>query len=212
MSEYLVCIDPGHGGRQVGAVSKEFGYQEKVIALDISLKVRDLLLYSDLEGSKLVFREYCQEGNRKNIDVLLTRTTDEDVSLADRCKKANKAKASIFVSIHCNSCNSTSPSGIETWCFDSPKSESRPLAQSIQTCLMGEVSGYTLNKKPIKSRGVKATTAYYTIRHTSMPSVVVECGFMSNPDEVDLMYNNEVYRESLAKGIVKGILTFLNQS
>ena len=64
MSEYLVCIDPGHGGRQVGAVSKEFGYQEKVIALDISLKVRDLLLYSDLEGSKLVFREYCQTESR----------------------------------------------------------------------------------------------------------------------------------------------------
>ena len=75
---------------------------------------------------------------------------------------------------------------------------------------MASVAGYTVSIKgkdqPIKSRGVKETTIYYTLKNTDAPSVVVECGFMSNPAEVYLMYNSEPYRIAIAKGIVLGIL------
>lgn len=181
----IVCIDPGHGGEQPGAVSPKYGYKEKDIVLDISLKVKSLL-----------------ESKHK---VIMTRISDKNVALSERCKLANRNKADIFVSIHCNSCTSSIPSGIETWCYDSEKSRSRALAKFIQDSLMKEVRDFLVNGNPIKSRGVKATTAYYTIRHTAMPSVVVECGFMSNPSEVGLLYSREDYREHIALGIANGV-------
>lgn len=209
----IICIDPGHG-RTPGAVSSKYGYKEKDIVLDISLKVRDYLFYaSKNEVGDFIINDYCPEHHSPLVDVLMTRTQDIDVSLKDRCVLANKEKSKFFISIHCNSCNSEDPNGIETWCYDSPKPDSKSLATNIQNSLMNKVKGFSLNIKgkdqPIKSRGVKVTTAYYTLRHTSMPSIVVECGFMSNPQEVSLMYNSENYRVALAKGIAEGILKSL---
>ena len=209
----IICIDPGHGGTP-GAVSKKYGYKEKDIVLDISLKVRDYLLYaSKNEEGDYIINDYCPEHHSPLVDVLMTRVNDIDVSLKERCSFANKNKAFFFISIHCNSCNSEDPYGIETWCYDSPKPDSKALANNIQNSMMEKVSSFSLNIKGrdyfIKSRGVKITTAYYTLRHTSMPSIVVECGFMSNPQEVRLMYENESYRIALAKGISLGILKSL---
>lgn len=208
-----VCIDPGHGGKGVpGAVSRQYGYQEKEIALDISLKVRDFLLYATKENDTYILNEYCPQGHKALLDVLMTRIDDTDISLKDRCKKANSAKSKFFISIHCNSCTSVDPNGVETWCYETSKG-SKALATNIQKAIMDHVKGYSLEingkSQLIKSRGVKATTVYYTLRHTSMPSVVVECGFMSNPQEVRLMYENEQYRVALAKGIAIGILKSL---
>lgn len=213
MAKINICIDPGHGGKQPGAVSNKYGYQEKIIALDVSRKVRDYLLYATKEEGKIILNEHCSTKIKPLFDILMTRDDDTDISLSDRCNKANNAKSKFFVSIHCNSCNSEDPNGIETWCYDSSKSESKKLATNIQNSLMENVKGYSLTikgkKQSIKSRGVKATTVYYTLRHTTMPSVVVECGFMSNPEEVKLMYENEQYRLALAKGIAQGILDSL---
>lgn len=206
-----VCIDPGHGGTP-GAVSKAFGYLEKDIALDISLKVRDYLLYATKDGDNYVINDSCVN-TPSLVEVSMTRTTDVDISLANRCSFANSKGSKFFVSIHCNSCTSEDPNGIETWCYDSKKSKSKALATNIQNSIMNRVKDFRLNIKnkeqPIKSRGVKATTVYYTLRHTTMPSVVVECGFMSNPQEVSLLYNSEKYRMTIAKGIAEGILKSL---
>ena len=213
MAKINICIDPGHGGNQPGAVSKKYNYKEKDIVLDISFKVRDYLSYATKEGDHYILNDYCPYSHIPLVDVTMTRIKDVDISLKDRCSIANKVKSKFFVSIHCNSCNSEDPNGIETWCYDSPTSESKKLATNIQNALMEQVKSYSLNikdkKQPIRSRGVKATTVYYTLRHTSMPSVVVECGFMSNPEEVKLMYENEQYRIALAKGITLGILKSL---
>lgn len=207
-----ICIDPGHGGVQSGAVSKTFGYLEKDIALDISLKVRDYLLYATKEGDSYIINDFCKD-TPSLVEVSMTRTTDMDISLANRCSFANSKGSRLFVSIHCNSCASEEPNGIETWCYDSKKSKSKTLAMNIQNSIMDRVKDFRLDinneDHPIKSRGVKATTAYYTLRHTTMPSVVVECGFMSNPQEVYLLYNSEKYRIAIAKGIAEGILKSL---
>ena len=212
-SKINICIDPGHGGIQPGAVSSRYGYKEKDIVLDISLKVRDYLVYATKENNEYVLNDFCPEDHNPLVDVLMTRTTDKDVSLSDRCKLANNAKSKFFISIHCNSCNSEDPNGVETWCYDSSKPEPKNLANNIQRSIMNRVKDYKLNIKgkdqSIKSRGVKVTTVYYTLRHTTMPSIVVECGFMSNPQEVSLMYNSEDYRIALAKGIAEGILKSL---
>lgn len=207
-----VCIDPGHGGTQPGAVSSKYSYQEKAIALDISLKVRDYLLYASKDDNgSIILNDYCPYPHSPLVDVMMTRENDIDVSLKDRCVKSNASKSSMFISIHCNSCTSEDPNGIETWCY--PSEGSRKLANNIQSSLMESVSSYTIKVKgkeqSIKSRGVKETTIYYTLKNTDAPSVVVECGFMSNPSEVYLMYNAEDYRISLAKGIALGILKTL---
>lgn len=209
-SKINICIDPGHGGIQPGAVSSKYGYKEKDIVLDISHRVRDYLLYATKDGDKIILNDHCLSDHKPLVDVIMTRETDKDVSLSDRCKIANNAKSRFFISIHCNSCNSEDPNGIETWCYESKKPEPKMLATNIQTSMMEMVKPYRLNIKgkdqAIKSRGVKQTTVYYTLRHTTMPSIVVECGFMSNPQEVSLMYNSEDYRISIAKGISIGIL------
>lgn len=207
-----ICIDPGHGGIQPGAVSKTFGYLEKDIALDISIKVRDYLLYATKEGDNYIINDHCPSSSSL-VEVSMTRTTDVDISLANRCAFANSKGSKFFVSIHCNSCTSEEPNGIETWCYDSKKSKSKTLATNIQNSIMERVKDFRLDinneDQPIKSRGVKSTTAYYTLRHTTMPSVVVECGFMSNPQEVYLLYNSDKYRIAIAKGIAEGILKSL---
>lgn len=212
-SKTIICIDPGHGGKAPGAVSSKYGYKEKDLALDISIRVKNYLLYSSKKDDEIILNDFCPDNHKSLVDVIMTRETDVDVSLADRCKIANTSKSKFFISIHCNSCNSEDPNGIETWCYESKKSEPKMLATNIQNSLMNRVKPYKLNIKgkeqPIKSRGVKQTTVYYTLRHTTMPSIVVECGFMSNPQEVYLINNSEAYRVAVSKGIAEGILKSL---
>lgn len=206
----IICIDAGHGGVQPGAVNGTLGYMEKTIALDISLKVRDYLLYAYKDSSNnLIIEDVCNHPHEPLVDVLMTRKGDVDVSLKDRCLLANKEKATFFISIHCNSCKTSGPSGIETWHYTTSQDKPKQLADNIQKSMMEMVKPFSINGQPIKSRGVKSNNTYYTLRHTIMPSIVVECGFMSNNDEVKLMYENESYRIALAKGITKGILLSL---
>ena len=107
----------------------------------------------------------------------MTRGLDVDVSLQDRCKIANKIPASCFVSIHCNSYYGTVANGIETWMYKGCSKASKNLAQSIHRSLMESVKGFEVTDEdgtkhsPI-SRDVKENQTYYTLRHTSMPSVV----------------------------------------
>lgn len=204
-----ICIDPGHGGFMSGAVNSTLGYKEKDIALDISLKVRDFLLYASKEDGQYIIHDYCERANTPLVDVIMTRTGDTDISLKERCALANKAKSTFFISIHCNSHKTPEPNGIETWYYSSSNAVPKKLAENIQKNMMENVKDYQVENHPIKSRGVKSTTTYYTLKHTVMPSIVVECGFMSNTDEVKLLYSNETYRIAIAKGIAKGILESL---
>ena len=133
-----------------------------------------------------------------------------DVSLQDRCEIANKIPASCFVSIHCNSYYGTVASGIETWMYKGCSKDSKNLAQIIHRSLMENVKGFEVTDEdgtthsPI-SRGVKENQTYYTLRHTSMPSVVVEIGFLSHNGEATLL-NSEKYQDAIARGIAYGIL------
>lgn len=98
----LICIDPGHGGRQPGAVYS--GLKEKDATLQIARMVACSLRESGFE-------------------VIMTRDADEDVSLPQRCEISNKANADAFVSIHLNAAKSKSAHGAETWKWRRSKSD-----------------------------------------------------------------------------------------
>ena len=173
----LIGIDPGHGGKDhPGACNRK--KREADAALDISLRVQTLL-----EGGGL--------------RVLMTRVSDCDVSLKDRCDAANRARAAAFIAIHLNAAKSKAAYGAETWRYDTSNPVSIKLAENIQKSLIDETGA--------RDRGVKINHTFYTLRHTVMPSVVVECGFISNDDEAEKLWDNE-YRDRVALGIARGVL------
>lgn len=176
--EKTVCIDPGHGGSSSGATfGKRF---EKDDTLRLSLLVRDIL-------------------EERGYTVVMTRDNDSDVSLADRCKIANKAKASLFVSIHRNSSTSPDATGMEMWVHSSSPTDDTLLAQNILDCL---------DNLNITNRGIYsgyrdgADMNYYINRHTKMPSVLAEIDFISNKnDNKNYDENIEEYALAIANGI-----------
>ncbi len=180
---YVVCIDPGHGGKTLGAVSKDGKRLEQDDNLALSLKVRDCL-------------------EKKDVKVIMTRDRDADVSLKDRCRKANRAKADIFVSIHRNS--SDSGTGMEVWINDKPTKEEKKLASDILKGLV-RVSG-------MAERGVKlgfrnsSGSNYYVNANTNMTSCLVEVGFITNEeDNKNFDKNIDRYAEAIAEAIYKNL-------
>lgn len=173
-----VCIDAGHGGTSSGAV---LGSRlEKDDTLELSLLVRDIL-------------------EERGYTVVMTRDTDSDVSLAERCEIANKARASLFVSIHRNSSDSKSATGMEMWVHSSNPTDDRLLAQNILDCLD------SLN---ITNRGIHTgyrdgeEMNYYINRNTKMPSVLAEIDFISNKEDNKRFDENiEKYALAIADGI-----------
>lgn len=171
----LVVLDPGHGGEDEGC-SREDAL-EKEINLQVALLVADKL-------------------KALGIDSILTREDDrEEPSLEERVRMAEDQGADIFVSIHQNSCEDDSAEGIETWYYDG-NADSRHLAQLIN---MG-----ALNKSGARERELVESDELYVIRETSMPSCLIETGFLSGRTEGELL-SDPAYQEKLAAGIAWGI-------
>ncbi len=177
----VVCIDAGHGGDDVGALlGKRY---EK----DDTLKV-----------SKLIKKHLQKQG----IKVVMTRNKDTSVSLEERCKIANKKKATLFVSLHRNSAETGN--GIEIWCNSKKRETDTQLADSILT---------NLEKTEIQNnRGIKygtingETTDYYVLNNTNMPSCLIELGFISNEKDNALLDDHiEDYAEAISNGILKNL-------
>ena len=189
-----IFLDPGHGGSDSGAVSN--GLREKDLTLSVYNKV----------SSRLASLGY---------SVLTSRNTDKDVGLVDRADQANKSNADMFLSIHFNAGGRGASYGIETYYYkarpeytpainkdkhNDPErlEKSRKLAQKIQQSLVSKTGAY--------DRGVKRET-FAVLRETSIPSILVELGFIDNQEEVNKIKTNE-YQEKLADGIVDGIVEY----
>ena len=171
----LVVLDPGHGGEDEGCS------REDVLEKEINLKVA-LLVADKLKAL--------------GIDTVLTREDDwEQPSLEERVRMAENQGADIFVSIHQNACVDNSAEGIETWYFDG-NADSRHLAQLIN---MG-----ALNKSGARERGLMESDELYVIREASMPSCLIETGFLSGITEGELLAD-PAYQDKLAAGIAWGI-------
>ena len=137
-----ICIDPGHGGYDPGAVNHNVGVTEKAL----SLKIAALL------GGELASRGY---------DVFFTRELDTFIPLGFRTKIANNEKADLFISIHLNAAADPAAQGIETWYYEGSRASER-LAAIVQRELKDQFLA--------KNRGVKSTRGFYVLKHTAMPA------------------------------------------
>jgi len=124
--------------------------------------------------------------------VVMTRDSDDFIPLGTRCSIANSNRNAIFVSVHFNSATRAGASGIETYFYSR---DSLALASAIHH--------YVVGGAPSSSRGVRRR-GYYVLRKTSIPAVLVECGFLTNPTEAAYAQNAS-YRQKLAEEIAAGV-------
>ncbi len=173
----LIVIDPGHGGEDDGCSRGDV--EEKQINLEISLALREKL-------------------ERMGYDVLLTREDDTSLELEERVEIANCVGADIYISIHQNASEETSPSGIETWynMTNGNGEDSKRLARLIHDDLIL----YT----DARDRGLVEDESLHVIRETKMPSCLLETGFLSNPEDRQMLLDEE-YQSKIVEGIASGI-------
>lgn len=175
-----IVIDPGHGGDDPGTIGIG-GIKEKDIILPISLDVAEIL-------------------RKQDIEVIMTRDSDNFISLQGRTDMANDLNADLFVSIHANAINLTRPdvNGLETYYYQS----GRRLAEVIHWSI--------LNGVKIDNRNIRRAR-FYVLRHSSMPAVLVEVGFLTGAvDSSNLKDPN--YRRQMAEAIARGIVEYIRQN
>ena len=181
--DITVVIDPGHGGKDSGAVAED-KTTEKSLTLRLAPRVEAML-------------------RAKGYNVIMTRSTDEFIALSERAAIANRNNADIFVSIHFNSAGSASPYGIEVLYASENDVELKKNAGD-QTLLAKEVLNAVLRETGANSRGIKNRPELAVLRRTNMTACLIEGGFMSNPAELQKL-KNDSYLDKLAMGIVTGI-------
>lgn len=216
-----VVIDPGHGGRDAGAVGPT-GLREKDVVLDIGLRLRRLV----------------QE--RLGVRVVMTRSEDVFIPLEERTAIANRAKADFFVSIHVNAAPKSKAQGFETYYLSREPSDSEARASAIRENLSVNLEGLkpkeqdivkailwdmanTLYMKEsselaeilleeldkilkVDNRGVKSAP-FFVLMGAAMPAVLTEVAFISNPEEERRLQRTE-YKERIAEALYAGIARF----
>ena len=174
-----VAIDPGHGGRDPGAVGIG-GLRETDIVLDVSLKLAELL-------------------QKQGVEVVLTRQDEREIDLEPRVRQANRANVDLFVSVHANAISLSRPdvNGIETYYYATGASQE--LAKTIQESLLDATN--------VNDRGVHQAR-FYVLHHTTMPATLVEVGFVTGAEDARRLSDPQ-YRELLAQGIARGVLHYI---
>lgn len=184
----VIVLDPGHGGSDIGTQSlTKPRYQEKNL---------------NLLTARLV-KQYLQKMGYK---VFVTRHKDVFVSLERRSTLANKYHAQLFMSLHYNSAPSAQAKGVEIFYYSSRQQlkrtqQSRAFAQSVLKSLIKEAK--------VTSRGVKSGN-WAVIRETKMPAILVECGFMTNAEEMQKIKDLNYVRR-LAWAIARGTDAYAQQ-
>jgi len=215
-----VVIDPGHGGRDTGAIGPR-GLREKDVALAIARTLAGRL-------------------RALGFSVILTRKDDSYVSLDERTRIANQARADLFVSVHCNAARRRRLTGVETWTLNvasdryatrlatfenadaertvsdlrliladlatrANASDARDLAQSVQSSL---VRNLRARVGRVEDHGVKQAL-FYVLLGAHMPAILVETGFISNPAE-EARLRNRKYQTGAAEAIARGVKEFVD--
>lgn len=171
----VIIIDPGHGGPDVGATRNNVF--EKDLNLDVAKKVYNIL-------------------TKAGYKVEMTRTSDVNPTLQERCDFSNERKAVVFVSIHTNASVKEEPKGIETHFYHDNSIE---FSNIVHKHLISETKAN--DRGTIKSM-------FYVINHTNVPAILVEMGYISNDEEREALQSKE-RQEQTARAIAEGILEFL---
>jgi N-acetylmuramoyl-L-alanine amidase len=186
-----IVVDAGHGGDDPGKIGINDAL-EKDINLQIALKLQKLL-------------------EQNNIKVVMTRDTDQGLysdgatnkkaeDMQTRCKIIEDSDALFTVSIHQNSYTSPEIQGAQVFYYGQSET-GKKLAETLQSALIEQVN-------PDNHREAKANESYYLLKKTPTPTVIVECGFLSNPAEAELLLQEE-YQDKLVNAIYSGIETYL---
>jgi TonB-dependent SusC/RagA subfamily outer membrane receptor len=182
--QYTVIIDAGHGGEDLGASATD-GTTEKDLALAIALKVKSL-------------------NNNPDINIILSRESDKFITVVDRTNIANTSNADLFFSIHMNNDDTKKATG--TTCYVPFKNK---LYVKESTILAKNILSSTNELFPkgklitTKDRGI------WVIENAKMPAVLFESGYISNPNDLSVVKENE---EKIANLILDGITSFLSNS
>ena len=216
-----LVLDPGHGGKDPGAVGR-LGTLEKEVVLDVAQRVKTKL-------------------ESHGFEVLMTRARDEHVPLVRRSRFALEQKADLFISIHANASPNHAACGMETYFLSEAKTDweravaarenaaldlettdSIPLGDELELILTDLAQNEYLTESSdlaariqertwpcarIKDRGVRQAN-FYVLRQNYMPAVLVECGFLSNASEEKLLRSPK-HRERIAEGVCAGIVEFV---
>lgn len=181
----IVVIDAGHGGHDPGKVGVNNAL-EKDINLQIAQRVKTHL-------------------EKNGLQVIMTREDDvmEDTKLEDMKKRValiNEIKPAITVSIHQNSYSDASIKGAQVFYYrDSEVSKGA-----------AEIMQEELRKVDTENtRQIKSNSDFYMLKKTEVPTIIVECGFLSHPGEAEQLVSEE-YQENMAQAICSGIMTWLS--
>jgi N-acetylmuramoyl-L-alanine amidase len=219
---FVVVIDPGHGGKDPGAVSSDGQVKEKDVTLAVSLRIKERL-----------------ERRNPSVKVELTRSDDSFLTVSERTVLANSFNADLFISIHCNSYSDSRAKGVETYYLSkasshaamvvaarensiplekmtdveatlldlmmtSKKTESHKLANAVHQALVRVLAGPTRSRR---DRGVKRAP-FYVLLGATMPAILVECAYISNVKEKDRLTSSR-YLNLVAEGICDGAQIYL---
>lgn len=179
-----IVLDPGHGGRDPGAVG--YGMQEKEIALHVALMAADIL-------------------RRHNVRVTLTRDSDTTLEPAARVRRVNAAGGDAVVSIHCNAAGTASARGTETYhsIFSKPGKGGAALAAAVHSRVVAALGTTNRGVKTKKGRGGR--DYYYMIRETRPPAIIVELAFITNAEDAHIL---KVRQPQAAEAIARGVLDY----
>ena len=220
-----ILIDPGHGGRDSGAVS-----QFPVDGVNTYLKEKNLVLEIALRLEEKLRERYPGK------EILMTRTADDYPTLENRVRQANefsleKGEGIIYISIHGNASLNSKAQGFEVWYLpenfrrtlldDDPTVENKDLTSVLNTLLEEE---FTMESKKLASsilnqldeslsdhtenRGIKEES-WFVVRNAMMASILVETGFLTNEEETGRL-RDPVYLKKISDGIYNGIIDFVN--
>ena len=193
VSGKTIVIDAGHGKPDEGAQSNN-GTTEAETNLKIAIKLQNLLEQS---GSSVILTR-----SDENAIYDLDAKTLKQKKISDihnRVKIGNESSADIFVSIHLNKIPQQQYDGWQTF-YNAQSAEGQKLAVSIQTNLNDAI-------QKENNRVAKTIDNIYIIKHVEIPTTIVECGFLSNPEEEKLLLDDE-YQNRLAWGIYNGIIDY----
>ena len=171
-----LALDAGHGGSDPGAVGN-------------GLKEKDLTLYRVLKTAEIL------KANYLDIEILLTRSKDETVSLQKRCDLANAWGADFFLSDHVNAGGGT---GFESYRLPGAYASTVQKHIAIHNEIMNFLKSYSL-----RDRGTK-TANFYALKNTKMPAVLIECLFIDNSKDAHLL-KQQSFQDGLAGAIARGI-------
>lgn len=185
----IIIVDAGHGGKDAGTSSKREFYEEKQLTLETAFLIADYL-------KKLGYK------------AVLTRNKDIFVPLETRAEIANSLRADLFVSIHYNNSSSQEAKGIEVYYCKEEKIP--PSSRILRSKELGQdVLKHIISSTGAESRGVKQAN-FAVVRQTKMPAILIEAGFLSNPQERAKLHDQK-YLHILAKGIAQGVDNYLDK-